>query len=1118
MSNLSTKKESFFNSGTISKYHFRILLILSFLMAVIASISTIPGIIDHPQFGTNLNYDKVETVLRDYKILYAYRLFFIIDFIWSFLLLWIAWKLVKNFFQGSNFTRFGEFCFQIFSIIVILAWVFDTIENYFYLFHYVYKPIIVEVKLVLYALTFMTVLIVIAYQYLRGFLPSFINFLKSSIYSLLILTVIGVFLPKAPQVNSIIVNLYEHPLNFLIILLMAPTYAVVLAHYPSYFNISGKLRNWYRAEIRLGLFGTIFYKNRNKKPSDESLRYNTASYYNEKNTTQKPKKNVKPVVGYLNFLFRTLGILFYCALFYVIGYTSEINFDWKVSISQVSIVLFGIGTFLLYYLRKEKNEWLQINFEYLHTWLPDFYDEDYTPKQEEVTSTVEKEIQIKSIENKRNAADRDAELMKINKWINQYLIAFGLTVLAHIVLFTLLFFHKDIIGIESKYTFTTAILSLFCVGLQMITYVYYRTFRSVFRFTFFDEKNSAILNAFYILRVIEVVAPRKSVSKEQIEKNKQKIISFFEKHNFVKEHSIYKFFRAISFGALSNNISYLQVTIFFGIINALFILIINIFDSATLYFNPILIILSYFFFFYGIIVVLTKNFIYYRYSYEKFAEANKIKYYFLLGVSFLVLFGANRLGRAYSNDLFTLKLIESTSNDDVSLIQYVNNLPKDNTTRYYIGAYGGGMKANAWTLTVLNKLYEKDTTSTFFNKTIGISGASGGTMGLINMAAIIKSVENNSLWKHNIESISTSNILALDITHILGRDSFNHMLVPYFDLKGYDRSTKAMNTYANLSDNKDQVCKPTSYRGFWKKIYMKQGKQFPILIANSTNVLGNQGMAVSVKVEDSNLGSLLYHGANNILDISKNHYSEEEEKTSKKQELTLSYYDAASTSNRFPVISPAAKIETIGHFNDGGIYENSGLLSAYKLFRAINYCDGIDDYKDLKQTNVFISISNDKNQYIKYTIEKYVDSLGLKEISSNKINNSTEISAIIGSVASTEMMPIYIKNELQRIADENSLIDFETIYLPHRFTVADIKSIYGESLDFGKGIEAANKAMLKWVKENDSIIRNTLINKNGPIIEPPMSRMITKEAYKFMEKMLEHPTTENAINKIITHQ
>ncbi|AUP77382.1 hypothetical protein [Flavivirga eckloniae] len=1088
MTGFSKTGLNYFTNSKISKYHFRFLLGLVLIMVIIGSLCVIPGMIDSPQFTTNLSPSQVEELLIDNQSLYAYYAYFILDFIFAFLLVWIVWKLVYKFYQKSKFTRFGELCFHVFTGVAILAWVFDTIENGYYLC-FEYNETIVAIKTGLYALIFLSTLIVIAYQYFQSFFPTFIGFLKSSIYSLLILAVIGVFLPRAPQVNSIVVNLYEKPLNLVFLLLMAPIYAVVLAHYPSYFNIDGKLRDWYKAKIRLGLFSTIMYKSKAKPPNSVEL------------AKEQEKKEKPVVVGYLNFFFRLLGILFYCALFYFVGYTSEINFDWKVSISSICMALFGVGTLLLYYFRKEKNKWLDANYHYLYESLPDFYDGDYTRKQEQIIQDNGNEVQDKTLESEsdENTPDADDKLMAINKWINQYLVVLLITFLAHISLFVLFYTSTP------NYSCTIAVGSLICIGMQMITYVYYRTFRSVFRFTFFDEKNSVVLNAFYILRVIDVKTHvgEKKVTQEQITTYKNKITDFFDKHDFVKNNILFKFFRALSFGALSNNIVYLQVTVFIGFLNAIFILVININDSAALIFNPILIILSYLFLFYGILVGITKNFIYYNFSREKFAIRNKSRFNFLLFISFFVLFGANRLGRAYSNELFTLNLIENSSLDEhVSLMQYVDNLPNDDSTRYYIGAYGGGMKANAWTLTVLNELYEKE--NTFFDKTIGISGASGGTIGFINMAAIINGVKDQHKWTNSIDSISTSDILSLDITHILGRDSFNHLFVPYFDLRGYDRSTKAMNVYAELSGNCDQICKPTSYREFWKTLYEKQGKRFPVLIANSTNVLGNQGMAVSVKVDDSNLESLLYHGANNVLDIKKDGAYK-----------TLSYYDAASTSNRFPGISPAAKIETIGHFNDGGIYENSGLLSAYKLFKAINCYEDVKDYKDLNQKNVFINIVNDKTQYIKYTVEKYVkEDPELKGIAVNETNDNTEINAILNSVASTEMMPLYIKNELQRIAEKDSLISFETIYLPHRFTVEDIKSIYGKSLDFGKGVDSTNITMHKYVIRNDDTIR-TYIGKNTPIIEPPMSRMITKKAHDFMKKMLKHPTTSKAINKIL---
>ena len=240
-----------------------------------------------------------------------------------------------------------------------------------------------------------------------------------------------------------------------------------------------------------------------------------------------------------------------------------------------------------------------------------------------------------------------------------------------------------------------------------------------------------------------------------------------------------------------------------------------------------------------------------------------------------------------------------------------------------------------------------------------------------------------------------------------------------------------MERYAGITNSLDAITSKIAYRAYWKEMYNSMSGSFPILIANATNVKGNQAMAVSVKVLDPVADELLYQGADNILEI---------ENTDKRKQ-TLTYYDAMSTSNRFPLISPAAKIETKGHFNDGGIYENSGLLSAYKLFEAVSHLEKKDSTFQSNQKNVFISIVNSKDAYIKKVIKEL-------ECKPNKINENTEINAIISSIADTEMMPIYIKKKLVRLTTHpTKKIGFETIYLPHTFTVEDIKRLLGKELN-----------------------------------------------------------------------
>lgn len=545
--------------------------------------------------------------------------------------------------------------------------------------------------------------------------------------------------------------------------------------------------------------------------------------------------------------------------------------------------------------------------------------------------------------------------------------------------------------------------------------------------------------------------------------------------------------------------------------NTIFFLIINLNNEAPFVMNATLIILSGLFLYYGILVVLTKNFIYYKYSKEKFARRNQRKYNIYLISGLFILFLLNRTGRYFPNELFALETI-SYQTEDLNLDTFVKQLPK-NQVRYYIGSYGGGMKSNAWTLTVLNELYNKD--PKFIDKTVVISGASGGTMGLINWSAIANSNQPDTQWQSMITQISTENILSLDLTHMLGRDTFNHMFVPGFDLKGFDRSTKAMLRYATLANHQTNALSSLSYRSYWNSIYSRYG-HFPVLISNTTNIKGNQGMAASIAIDSSKAEyTYLYQNADNILDLITVKNGDDWHAPKKK---TLSYYNAASTSNRFPLLSPAAKIESLGYFNDGGIYENSGMLSAYKFYRAVSNKEEKDSIQSTTQKNVFINIVNDKNAYIKKMIE---DCKGEDALYIGELNKSTEINAIVGSIASTEMMPIYIKTELQRMADNDPNIEFKTIYLPHTFTAQDVFTIYGEAIDFGKGQEHTYNQLYECVKSNNQKIRSLIsssceLSDDVIVIEPPMSRVMSQQAYQFMQEMVrKDPLAKSTIQEII---
>lgn len=1135
---LSSSIKRFFS--WIQEKRFKILLGLTLLMILVSSMCNIPGLIDHPQFTTPIHGDWVVEQF-DINMLLAYYAFFIIDFFWAFLLLWTIYYFVREEYRSARADteikifkkkalRVG---FILFTIVTCAAYITDCIENYIYLKDFYYHEGLVNLKVGLYAVVALTCIILILRKYFSRFNKTVISFLKSSVYSLLIIIIIGVLLPTATQVNSIVVNLYDHPLNlFILLVVSAPIYSVMLAHYPSYFNIDEKFRKWYRASCHLGLISTVFYR---------------------RNKDHKGVSN-GVIEGHLNFLFRVLGILFYIALFYFIAFTSEINFKWEISTSGVAITFLVLGIYLLYRLTIKKNTWLAVNFDYLLKRIP-FSDGDYNPGIREKSNDIdpdedsEKDSNEKDLspeeKNKIEAAKRllnnegrleraksriekedQDKLQVILPSVRAYLWVLNFAIIFHILLFGYFGFAYVIECDDCYYSRIPVYLSLICIVLQMITYVYYRTLRSVLKFIFFSKDNNVVLNAFYIMRVIKVNGEEEvQLSQAHIDLKKEQLIAFFDQKPFGTLTGILKFYsrcnnglakiKYFSFGSLSNDVLFLQFTICFGIINTLFLLWINIIDWHSFYFNAALIILSSLFLYYGILVVLTKNYIFYTYSKESYAMRNKKNFKFYLVMGFFILFLGNRLGRIFPNELFTLETVPRIASAELDLETYVSNLP-EKQTRYYIGAYGGGMKSNAWTLSVLNKFYIDD--PQFLEKAVVISGASGGTMGLINWSAILNCEQITDQQQKMITDISTEHVLSLDLTHILGRDTFSHLFVPGvfgINLSGKDRSTRAMERYADLAGNSNGTVNSIPFRMYWKELYESKNMHFPILIANTTNVSGNQGMAVSINIDKNKPEySLLYQGANNILDLKHIDYKENDTLPTI-TDVTLPYYNAASTSNRFPLISPAATIKTLGQFNDGGIYDNSGLLSAYKLFRSINKHDMIPD---LNQHNVFINIVNDKNLYIRDFIKKSIKGT----IQINKINEGTEINAILNSISSTEMMPIYIKKELERLDGEEELIDFKTIYLPHTFTMSDIKNIYGKEFELGNGENETYKTLYNCVLANDKMIKELLSPvacdlTYDRVIEPPMSRVLANDAYGFMQSMLgDKSEAHKEIQKIIS--
>lgn len=1042
--------KTYFLSTKISKAHKLYLIITTLLMYLTGGFFSAKKHLNHPQFSeiSTKNWFKNLDNVDSYNQL-LYKLFFVLDYIWAPALLFAIYKFVKRKINEKQKLKWLPY---VLLIISTAALILDYIENYLYLTTYEY-PLIAEYKTPLYGIVFITFLFIALWDVNRRTTTTVIDFLKSSWVSLLILFVFGLTLPKVPQFNSIIVDLYYSYFQFPLIFLgvFVPIAIVTLSHYPNYFLLrSGnktKARNkHWKLSDRFWFFGTVWYVN--------------------KSSSSNAQKRYDYTIGFLR---KIIGILFLAAVFQLLANTADTNFDVVIKFSKLTVP-FTLGmVYLLYYHSKKYAKWTIVNTPYLKETLDSM--------------------------NSSKSVRQDPSLYSISKYPKYYLIWLLITIVLLIAFSLKLRFSND-----SAYNMVNVIISLICIVCQGITYVYYRIYRSAFKYSFFNPKHDLIYYGFNLLQ-------KNHLTKNDIEKRKLHIQHFFNTHDFKQGDWMLQTFSKLklfifSLGAFSYNVIFLKKIIYVGFLNVAFLIVFNIYDEYAINVNPVLIILSYFLLFYGVVVILIKHSIYYFNSTEKYAIENKGRYFKVIVASVLSLIILNFLARfnnSTKNNLYKLSQLTRIEDDEVSLTEYAKNLKT--TNQFYVGCYGGGMKANAWSMTVLNKL---DETYDFMSKATCISGASGGTMGLINYTSIFNNISKNER-KQAIENIATENILSVDLIHFLGRDLFTHLFMPsVVDLRGRDRSTAAMKIYAKYGGYKHGIYKSRlfdtlAYRNYWTDVYNTNNKQFPILIANSTNIKGKQAMAVSVKTTNKKVKDAIYYGADDILEINY---------LTKKR--TLSYYNAASTSNRFPLLSPAATIEGKGQYTDGGIFDNSGLLSAFKIYKALKMVA-----PDKTKKNIFVNIINSKDLFIK----SYLEPIFNKNTSCfyPDINEVSEIPAIINSVSSTEMVPDHIKSRIEFLThyDKQDSLTFVNIHLPHSFDLEDVKRIYKPKI---RDLTCVND-LLSVIKRNDSIIDNlnkeiSTSQKFRPVIEPELSRVIAKPAFDFMQIMLKHPFVASEIQQL----
>src|SRR5690606_31843670 len=336
--------------------------------------------------------------------------------------------------------------------------------------------------------------------------------------------------------------------------------------------------------------------------------------------------------------------------------------------------------------------------------------------------------------------------------------------------------------------------------------------------------------------------------------------------------------------------------------------------------------------------------------------------------------------------------------------------------------------------------------------------------------------------KDNIRRIGNSNVLSSEIAYLLGRDWIREY-IPYFDYDGTDRSYKSMENHAfhtGMGGHYNQI----GYSDYWRKIFANKHGRFPALIMNTTSITGKQGVASTVKFPENT-----FPAADLITEF-----------TGKDSTKTLTYYGAVSTTNRFPLFSPTAKIPDKGNYLDVGDVENSGMLSDLYIYDAIA---GDSTKLYFKKINpVFINIINSEDYYIAEKIKEW-------EFEKRDLSEAGEFAAILGTVASIDKLPRYV---FEKIRARGFAV--EPVMMPHKITYSKVKNVLNADVDdpirLMDLIEVHNN-------EIDSVLMRYEFYdyESWGVVQPPLARVLSEPAVRYQEAMVKHhPAIKNTLQRI----
>ncbi|MGI9550037.1 MAG: hypothetical protein ACR2MT_02465 [Aurantibacter sp.] len=633
---------------------------------------------------------------------------------------------------------------------------------------------------------------------------------------------------------------------------------------------------------------------------------------------------------------------------------------------------------------------------------------------------------------------------------------YGQVYLGFVVITTLSFLLLGTTLILAQFSPSVFLLLVLTSYMFMLNYIYFRFLRSNFHHIFFLRNNVGSFNPFMALLKL--------------------------------------------FAKLENYILLFNFNFLIALVLLVYSTLASIFGWAL--FNGIPILLGFLYFYYFIIASLGR----YYFVARKISTVSKSRRYraiFVAGCTLaLLLFVTNCANVEVTTH--ELDLVENTKTE-IQEQQFVDSLraKKDNTL-FFIASHGGGLKANVWTLNVLNSL-QKRTEGKLLDQTIALSGASGGSLGLALYTGLYKEhgLDTASI-QDKIDDLAQQNYTSLDLTLTFGMDTYRKMWPLNQRIGLRDRPYYAMVKYQRkIRGDLSGVLDTTSFRDYWKEAFNLRG-YFPSLIMNTAATNGSRGLLWSVKQKD--FGAIFPY-AINLADLQGN--------------KTLPYYQAVSTTNRFPVFSPAAKIPGLGHYVDAGAVDNSGLLGCLDLHNYLLRNKNILQGKQI----AYIEIINNKTLYIDHLVDQFKKENNLQYIYKNEFE-ADNIIVDLKTGLNLDKIPGYLSDYLSNWEQaENGKLRYFKIFMPHKVCLDDVESYFGGEIandtinvkhDLKNYLEDKNKEILNLTEKE----RKSFFDP-WQSYEPTLSRHLSKSSLRYVSKVLKHPLLEEqfwAIDSLIKTQ